>query len=157
MKKTLKIADLVYYEKNAKQHPPEQIDRIKRSIERFGFRGGIQVTIENVIITGHGRIAALKELGHKEVEVDVIEDLKPDDIKAFRIADNKTAESDWDFELLKSDMLDLKTEKYDLSLTGFDRAEIDDIFDPSIKNTNKEIDIDEEEFEHECPKCSFKF
>ena len=125
MIKKVKIADLKFYEKNAKSHPEEQVEKIKKSIEKFGYRGGIKVMEDLTIIIGHGRILALQKLNWEEVEVEVIEDLKPEDIKAYRLADNKTAESDWLEIFLSQDMRELEKLNYDLSYTGFDNEELD--------------------------------
>lgn len=128
MIKKVKLSELKFYEKNAKSHPPEQIEKIKKSIQRFGFRGGVKVTSDLIVIAGHGRITALKELGTKEIEVEVIEDLKPEDIKAYRLADNKTAESSWLDDLLVEELKELELLNYDLGLTGFDKKELNKLF-----------------------------
>jgi len=145
----VKIENLKFYSKNAKAHPPEQIEKIKRSIEKFGFRGAIQATEDLTIVAGHGRIMALKELGHKEVETEIIKDLKPEDIKAFRLSDNKTAESNWIEDLLQEELKELNNTDYDLSLTGFNDDEIKRLLDGLIIPNEKGEWGDMPEFDNE--------
>ena len=71
------IADLRPYEKNAKRHPKEQVEKIAKSIEAFGFRQPIVVGVNNVVIVGHGRIEAAKLLGLAQVPVTRADDLSP--------------------------------------------------------------------------------
>lgn len=65
---TIKINDLIQYQNNAKKHPQKQIDKIKKSIEEFGFNDPIAIDENNMIIEGHGRYEALKQLGYESVE-----------------------------------------------------------------------------------------
>lgn len=100
--------DIKAYEKNAKKHPKEQVEYIANSITEFGFKIPIIIDSNNVIVAGHGRLLAAKKLGLKEVPCIIADDLTPEQIKAFRLADNKVAESDWDNDLLGEELLDLK-------------------------------------------------
>ena len=68
----IKISDLIEYENNAKLHPREQIEQIKKSIQEFGNNDPIAIDENNVIIEGHGRYKALQELGYDEVEVSFV-------------------------------------------------------------------------------------
>ena len=120
------------YDKNSKKHPKEQIDKIKKSIKEFGFNVPIILTKEYEIIAGHGRLLAAKELNLEEIPAIFKEDLSEEQIKAYRIADNKTAESEWDYDFLKEEFLDLTEENYDLDLTGFDPKEIEEIMGKSL-------------------------
>ena len=111
------IDDLMAYELNAKIHDKTQIEQIANSIKEFGFVQPAVIDKNNVIVIGHGRVAALKQLGHKEVPCVCVDQLTDDQVKALRLADNKTNESDWDDKLLAIDLggIDL-----DMSLFGFD-------------------------------------
>lgn len=140
MIKKVKLDDLVPYKNNTKNHPLEHINKIKNSINKYGFRGGIKITKDNIIIVGHGRVLALKELGIKEIDVEVIDDLSDEDIKAYRIADNKTAESDWIFDNLQNELIELNTNNYDLSNIGFEQYELDNL----LNTGEKIIDIKSE-------------
>ena len=86
------------YEHNARTHPQDQIDRIAESITAYGFRTPILIDAQNVLIAGHGRLLAAQKLGMKKVPALRADDLTPEQIKTYRLADNKLAElSTWDF------------------------------------------------------------
>ena len=121
------IKDIKEYDKNAKKHPTSQIDKIIKSIKAFGFNVPVILTKGNILIAGHGRCLAAKKIGLKSVPAIYKEDLTDAQIKAYRIADNKTAESDWDFDFLKEDFESLLSDDFDLELTGFTQNEIDEI------------------------------
>jgi len=118
-------SSLIPYINNAKTHPPEQIAKIAASIAEFGFDQPIVVDGQGLVIKGHGRLAASLQLGLKRVPVVVRTDLTPSQIKASRLADNKTAESPWDEELLRLELGMLREQDYDLGLTGFADDEIE--------------------------------
>lgn len=108
------------YHKNAKKHPKKQVEQIKASIENFGMNQQIVVDKNGVIIVGHGRFAALQELGWeiKDEYIKVV-DLNEEQAKAYRLADNKLNESDWDMNLVLEELKELSEEM--LELTGFDK------------------------------------
>lgn len=111
----LKIDQIKPYEKNAKKHPKEQIEQIANSIKEFGFQQPLVVDKENVLIIGHGRLKAAKKLNYRVVPVVRANDLTEEQVKALRLADNKTNESDWDFNFL-GDELD---EIFDIDMEMF--------------------------------------
>lgn len=113
------IDQLIPYIGNAKLHPDAQIDLIAGSIKEFGFVSPILLDNEGVIVAGHGRLLALKKLGHKEVPCIVADHLTPVQIKALRLADNKMAESKWDDKMLTVELLSLNEGGFDLSFAGF--------------------------------------
>ena len=127
------------YEKNAKQHPEDQIERIANSIAQFGFQQPLVVDKNNVLIIGHGRLLAAKYLHLTEVPCVKAEELDKEQVKALRLADNKVAESDWDMDLLKDELNDIFD--IDMSDFGFD-LDLDDseIFD--VGKDEKEDDRD---------------
>lgn len=94
------IDELRPYERNAKKHPEEQVQYVANSLERFGWRQPVVIDKDDVIVVGHGRVLAAKKLGWEKVPCELADDLTDDEIKAYRLADNKTNESDWDDELL---------------------------------------------------------
>ena len=116
---------LIPYINNSKTHPPEQIAKIAASIAEFGFDQPIVVDEHGMIIKGHGRREGSLRLGLKAVPVVVRTDLTPAQIKAARLADNKTAESPWDEELLGLELAALREQDYDLSITGFSDDELE--------------------------------
>jgi len=110
---SMPIKALKPYEKNAKLHDQKQIDNVANSIRRFGWQQPIVVDENGVIIIGHCRWMAAKKLGLKEVPVVVASGLSESEIRELRIADNKTNESPWDFELLAGELEDLDFDGFD--------------------------------------------
>ena len=117
---TIPVDDLKPYLHNPKTHPTEQVEKIARSIEEFGFLVPILVDSENTIIAGHGKLLAARKLGMSDVPTICIDHLTEAQIRAYRIADNKLTEGEWDLELLGSEMDILKDMDFDIDLTGFD-------------------------------------
>lgn len=116
----LSPGELIPYPQNAKQHPAEQIRRIANGIKAFGWTQPIVVDKDNVVVIGHGRLLASKELLLEKVPVVRRDDLTDEQIKALRLEDNKTNESTWDFDLLEKELAELAIEGIDMSLFGFD-------------------------------------
>ena len=117
--------DLYPYPQNAKIHTPEQVKRIANSIKAFGFQQPIVVDKENVVIIGHGRLSAAKELNLETVPVVRADDLTEDQVKALRLADNKLNESPYDFSKLEEELAELDIAGFDMEQFGFVNAEID--------------------------------
>ena len=115
---TAKLSEISPYIKNAKKHPEKQIMLIAESIKEFGFNQPIVVDTKGVIIVGHGRYAAAKYLGLDEVPMIVL-DIPEEKAKAYRLADNKLNESEWDMQLVITELKELSLPMVDL--TGFDR------------------------------------
>lgn len=127
------------YEKNAKLHPKEQIEQIKKSIEEFGNNDPIAVDENNVIIEGHGRIRALKELGYKEVDVIKLTHLTEEQKKAYILTHNKlTMNSDFDIDLLNEELDNIIN--IDMADFGFEFAEDIDEEEIQIDTSEKEIE-----------------
>ena len=125
------ITEIKPYQKNAKKHPTDQVKLIARSIKEFGFNQPIVIDKNNEIIVGHGRYEAAKLLALDDVPVLKLENLTPAQVKAYRLADNKLNESDWDMTLAIEELKDLDKEGYDVTLTGFDK---DLIIEPDDKD-----------------------
>ena len=109
------LADIVPYAKNAKKHDNRQINNVAESIRQYGFVQPIVIDRDGVIVIGHCRALAAKKLGMKEVPCVCVEDLTPEQVNALRIVDNKSNESDWDFDILPDELAEL-----DLSAFDFD-------------------------------------
>ena len=110
------------------------VDAVAESIRRFGFRQPIVVDGDGVIVCGHTRYRAAQKLGLTEAPVHVATDLTPEQIRAYRIADNKTAElAEWNLELLPIELAELKEAGIDWSLLGFDSDDLAKLLDPGIK------------------------
>lgn len=114
------------YQKNPRTHPKSQIRLIEASIVRFGVINPVVVDADSHVLCGHARLEALRRLGFKTIPVIRVEHLTDDEARAYRLADNKIAESGgWDRELLAFEVRHLLEVDFDLTLTGFATAEID--------------------------------
>lgn len=127
-----RITDLKPYANNNRIHTPKTIDRLKASVDQFGFVAPILVDGEGGVIAGHGRLEAARALGLKTVPTVVADHLSPAEVRALRIADNKLAElSEWNEEALQiefAELMNLGLEgalDFTLDVTGFDIPEID--------------------------------
>lgn len=115
----LKIKDLKPYAKNAKKHPKKQIEKIANSIEAFGMNDPIGIWgKDNLIVEGHGRVEALKQLGYDEVPCIRLDHMTDEERRAYTLAHNKVAESDWDFDLLNEEIDDILS--FDMEDFGFE-------------------------------------
>ena len=123
--------DLIPYANNPRLND-NAVDAVAASIKEFGFKVPIVVDRDNVIINGHTRLKAAHKLGLKQVPCIVADDLTPEQIKAFRLADNKTSElAEWDMDKLDIELGEIPD--IDMSAFGFD-IEIDDIEEvPEVK------------------------
>lgn len=137
----VRLADLVPYERNAKQHSAEQVQKIADSIKEFGFLSPVLIDRAGNIIAGHGRVMAAKSLGMKTVPAVYIEGLTETQRRAYILADNKLTElGGWDDQLLSLELDDLKASGFDIDLTGFT---IDDIIiseESSPEFTEEQLD-----------------
>ncbi|MCF7819890.1 MAG: ParB N-terminal domain-containing protein [Candidatus Pacebacteria bacterium] len=113
----IKIEEIKPYEKNAKKHPVKQINKIAESIKEFGFNQPLVLDKKKMIIVGHGRYEAAQILNLKEIPCIVV-DLDEKQARAYRLADNKLNESDWDMDLVIEELKLLDKEK--IEITGFD-------------------------------------
>lgn len=101
------IKELKPYKKNAKKHSKEQVEQIANSIKEFGFTQPVIIDKHNSVVAGHGRILGAKKAGLKQVPTVCLEDLTEEQIKAYRLVDNKLNESEWDTELLNTELQEL--------------------------------------------------
>lgn len=113
-----KLSELTPYPGNAKKHDKKQIANVAESIRQYGFVQPIVVDRDDVIIIGHCRALAAKKLGMDEVPCVSMDDLTPEQVNALRLVDNKSNESDWDFDLLAEELpvLDLSAFDFDWGL-----------------------------------------
>jgi DNA modification methylase len=118
------IDSITPYEKNPRLND-DAVEAVAASIKEFGFRVPIVIGPDGVIICGHTRWKAAKKLQLAKVPVHVATDLTPEQVKAYRIADNKTAElAEWDFDQLRIEIADLQNADFDLGLLAFDEDEL---------------------------------
>lgn len=122
------IKDLKPYKKNAKKHPKEQVERICNSIKQFGFfeHRAVAIDSNNNVVEGHGRILAAKKAGLKEVPTICLDDMTEEQIKAWRLIENKTAESTYDEQMINKEIEELLKSDIDMEAFGFST---DSLFD----------------------------
>ena len=136
-----KVGDLIPYEKNPRKND-KAVKYVAKSIEEFGFKQPIIIDRDNVVVCGHTRLMATKQLGIEEVPCIVADDLTDEQIKAFRLADNKVSEqAEWDIGLLNEELDDILN--IDMGDFGFDIFSIDDL--EEMEGYNSEED-DREHF-----------
>lgn len=129
------------YENNPRFND-KAVDAVAKSIENFGFKVPIVVDKHNVIVTGHTRLKAAQKLGLAQVPVIVADDLTPEKIKAFRLADNKVSElADWDFSKLEAELAGLEM---DMTQFNFDMKELSKEFDKNKEVIEDDFDVDAE-------------
>ncbi len=124
------IADLKPHPKNARTHSDRQLHQIAKSIESFGFTVPVLIDDQGVILAGHGRVAAARNMGFQAVPTILIGDLSEEQKRAYIIADNRIGQlSGWDADLLAEEFAALaelaEGLEFDLEATGFDWGEID--------------------------------
>lgn len=137
--KNVSISKIKPYENNPRDNEAG-VDAVANSIKEFGWQQPIVVDKDNVIIVGHTRYKAAKKLGMDKVPVVVADNLSPEQVKAYRLADNKTGElTDWDMGLLDDELADIAD--IDMSDFGFDLDLGDD-----------EAEVQEDDFDEEVPE-----
>lgn len=148
------IDELVPYENNPRNNS-KAVDYVAKSIGEFGFKVPIIIDKDNVIVAGHTRHLAAKKLGLESVPCVIADDLTDEQIKAYRLADNKVSEfATWDIELLSEELSDII--ELDMSDFGFidlgEDVNLDDFFEDK-----EEIKKEKEEKEIQCPHCKMFF
>ena len=147
--KYVKLADIIPYENNPRRNE-DAVKYVANSIKEFGFRNPIIIDKENVIVAGHTRALAAELLGMETVPVIVADDLTDEQIKAFRLADNKTAEiAGWDFEALDmelEELADFDMEQFGFMNIDFDASALDDLFEDAEPKEKEPKRI-------QCPHC----
>lgn len=136
---TINIKDLKPYEKNPR-HNDDAVKYVAESIKQFGVKVPLVIDKENVIVCGHTRYKACKKLGITEIPCVIADDLTEEQIKAFRLADNKTSEfAEWDYSLLDeelSDIIDL--DMGDFGFSDYDEEEEKEIERDDLSDSVKE-------------------
>ena len=144
----MKVADVIPYVNNPR-HNEDAITKVMASIKEFGFQNPIILDKNNVIVTGHTRLAAAKRLGLEQVPCLVAKELTEAQVKAYRLADNKVGElAEWDMEKLRIEFESLQDMDFNLEMSGFDMDEIADIIDAADAAAVGE----EDDFEPELPE-----
>lgn len=129
--RNISVKDLIPYERNTKKHDKTQINNVAESIKQYGFVQPIVIDKNNTVVIGHCRLLAAKQLKMKEVPCVCVEDLTEEQVRALRIVDNKSNESEWNFDFLADELAEL-------DLSDFD-------FDFGIEDEEEEAEIVEDE------------
>ena len=149
-----RVKDLKPYEKNPRLND-DAVKYVAESIKEFGFKVPIVIDKDNNIVCGHTRWKACKKLKIDTVPCVVADDLTEEQIRAYRLADNRVAEkAEWDLALLDTEHAEIET--IDMTLLGFDEPEQTE----QKINVGGELNTDsfsDDKFECTCPKCGFKF
>lgn len=150
-----KLSELREYENNPRINDMA-VEPVANSIKEFGFKVPIVATSDGVIIAGHTRYKAAKQLKMKTVPVIIADELTPEQVKAYRLADNKVSElAEWDWDKLSDELDSIGVGDEYMAMFGFDEAEVGE--DREYKS--KEIDIDDMDngWDGCCPHCGFHF
>lgn len=146
-----RIEELIDYENNPRNNDAA-VEKVAASISSFGFKVPIVIDKDNVIIAGHTRRKAAERLGMQTVPCIIADDLTEEQVKAFRLADNKTSEfAEWDFEKLSAELEELRDMTFDMSAFGFgesakiDWSDVDDLNEDNYDEPKKEM--------LQCPHC----
>ena len=128
--------------RNPRTHTPKQIKQIATSIQQFGFVSPVLIDAKDGLIAGHGRVEAAKLLGMSDIPTVRVDHLTPAQVRAYVIADNKLAENaGWDRELLALELQELSVElNFDVTVTGFETAEIDILIGELNQDSTDEAD-----------------
>lgn len=154
--KIIEIAteELKPYENNPRKND-SAVDAVRKSIQQFGFKEPIVIDKNKIIICGHTRLKAAKLLGIKKIPCVVADDLTPEQIKAFRLIDNKTAElAAWDFEKLETELENIEIPDFDMAdfnfeLKNFNQSDAPKTFENFEENVNRA----KKNKTVICPKC----
>jgi len=149
----MNIEDIEEYDQNPRKNN-NAVEIVAKSISEYGFKVPIIIDSNNVIVAGHTRYKAASTLGLDKIPCIIASDLSDEQIKAFRIMENRTSDfAAWDMDLLKVELQELIDQGISLDQTGFDEEmlkevealELDDDVDDKPKKTCF------------CPKCGFEF
>ncbi len=150
-----RLDELKDYENNPR-HNEAAIGKVAESIKQFNFKVPIVIDKNNVIIAGHTRRKAAERLGLQTVPCIIADDLTEAQVKAFRLADNKTSEfAEWDFEKLNEELAELREIEFDMFDYGFGEA---DETIPTKEVPEEFAEYGEDiETKHKCPMCGYEW
>jgi hypothetical protein len=141
------------YENNSRTHSDESVEQIVASIKRWGWTMPILIDEENTVIAGHARLMAAKKIGLKDVPCLRVNEWSDDQKKAYVIADNQLAMgSDWDYDILASEIQDLIDVDFDVSALGFDESDLDEIFNGDFADVDEIEGLTDDDEVPEAPE-----
>ena len=132
-----KLDELIPYEKNAKKHNKTQISNVAESIRQYGFVQPIVVDRNSVIVIGHCRALAAQKLGMEEVPCVCVDELTPEQVNALRLVDNKSNESEWDFDILPDELAELDLSDFDFDFGIEDEEEKNEILEDEVPEVDE--------------------
>lgn len=148
------IEDIKPYEKNAKIHTEEQIEQIKKSIKEFGMNDPIGIWRDNIIIEGHGRLMACKELGMEEVPVIRLDDLTDEQRRAYTLVHNQTTmNTGFNMVILDEELDNIDIDMSELGFPDSEEVDLDDFFTEPEEPNEKEKETET----ITCPYCHKQF
>jgi len=157
---------LIPYARNPRKND-HAVPKMASLIKEFGFKVPVVIRSDGSVIDGHLRLKAAQHLGMKTVPVVLADDWTEAQVKAFRIAVNKSAElADWDNAMLRLELEELNGMDFDLRLTGFEPLELEDVLFPDAELDGGKGEDEAEEFKeygddietsHKCPKCGYEW
>lgn len=141
------------YENNSRTHSDENVEQIVASIKRWGWTMPILIDEENTVIAGHARLMAAKKIGLKDVPCLRVNEWSDEQKKAYVIADNQLAMgSDWDYDILASEIQDLIDVDFDVSALGFDESDLDEIFNGDFADVDEVEGLTEDDAVPQIPE-----
>tara|TARA_S200002703_G_scaffold90203_4_gene77817 strand:+ start:1209 stop:1694 length:486 start_codon:yes stop_codon:yes gene_type:complete len=152
------VEELFQDQENCRSHDEKNLKAITKSLEAFGQQKPIVIDKSGKVIAGNGTLSAAQSLGWKTIDV-VVSHLEGSEATAFGIADNRTAElAAWNDQKLVESLAMLQNDmSIDESISGFSTAEIESRIEALESPEVKEIDPEDFNGQHECPKCGFEF
>lgn len=149
--KYVNINDIIPYNKNPRLNE-DAIPYVMNSIKEFGFRNPVILDKNNIIVCGHTRVESAKRLNIKEIPCLYADDLTDEQVKAFRLADNKVSEkSEWNFDLLNEELENI----LNIDMSEFDFGKVDDIDIDSFFEENEQTEKEPKKIQ--CPHCGEYF
>lgn len=152
------VSELKPHPKNPRVHPESALEKLQRSIEKFGWTNPILVSADGYILAGHARLKAAQNAGIEQVPV-IYLPLEGAKAEAYLIADNRLQEeTDWDFELLEQDLKELIALGFDITVTGFDADAIERATgDFYVPDREYDESVADEVETVTCPRCGSEF
>ena len=152
---TVSTGQLILDPANARAHSKRNVQQIAESLAEFGQRKPVVITDGNLVLAGNGTVSAARLLGWDEITAVIAPaDWSELDQRAFAIADNRTAElASWNTPLLAAQLEHLQSAGFTPASLGFELAKSPEV----QQNPTHEVDVDEFDFQHQCPECGFEF